>query len=213
MSPTYNERQNVPINAVQPSAHLLIIRQSLRNNLIVVQTYENGDRRDDSRTENNTAIRHVLCSAAKVLINACCNRFTACHAILIYSILVHTSDINEITLEKTLMSTFCYQCEQPRLKKNICYCLHFCIMLRHTRRTIGVLWVPLDPCQPHVIGRKITKMFSFFVVFSTIIAVFVAVILRAYFNQVIPEGLPLDQHHKLRIHGIVFQATGIVVHT
>lgn len=60
--------------------------------------------------------------------------------------------------------------------------------------------------------RNSYKMITFFVVFFTIIAVLAAVILRAYFNQVIPEALPAEQHHKLRIHGIVLQAMGIVVH-
>ena len=55
------------------------------------------------------------------------------------------------------------------------------------------------------------RMVTLFVVFTAILAVFVAVILRAYFNQVIPEGLPADQHHKLRVLGLIVKATGIVV--
>ena len=54
-------------------------------------------------------------------------------------------------------------------------------------------------------------MVTLFVVFTAILAVLVAVILRTYFNQAVPEGLPADQLHKLRMLGLVIKATGIVV--
>ena len=54
-------------------------------------------------------------------------------------------------------------------------------------------------------------MVTFFVVLAAILAVLITIILRAYFNQVIPEGLPTDQHQKLRIFGIVIKAMGTVV--
>ena len=54
-------------------------------------------------------------------------------------------------------------------------------------------------------------MVTFFVVFTAFLAVLVAAILRMYFNQLVPEGLPVDQHHKLRIVGLITKLTGMVV--
>ena len=54
-------------------------------------------------------------------------------------------------------------------------------------------------------------MVTFFVVFTAFLAVLVAAILRMYFNQLVPEGLPVDQHHKLRTVGVITKLTGMVV--
>lgn len=54
-------------------------------------------------------------------------------------------------------------------------------------------------------------MVAVFVVFTAFLAVLIAAILRMYFNQLVPEGLPVDQHHKLRIVGLITKLTGMVV--
>ena len=61
------------------------------------------------------------------------------------------------------------------------------------------------------IGDCDAKMVTFFVVFTAFLAVLVAAILRMYFSQLVPEGLPVDQHHKLRIVGLITKLTGMVV--
>ena len=69
----------------------------------------------------------------------------------------------------------------------------------------------LRDCELGEIGTTCGKMVTLLVVFTAILAVFLAAILRAYFNQVVPEGLPAEQHHKLRAYGVFIKATGIVV--
>ena len=54
-------------------------------------------------------------------------------------------------------------------------------------------------------------MVAVLVVFTAFLAVLIAAILRMYFNQLVPEGLPVDQHHKLRIVGLITKLTGMVV--
>ncbi|CAH3034235.1 unnamed protein product, partial [Porites lobata] len=55
-------------------------------------------------------------------------------------------------------------------------------------------------------------MVTFFVVFTAFLAVLVTAILRMYFNQLVPEGLPVDQHHKLRTVGVITKLTGMVAY-
>lgn len=54
-------------------------------------------------------------------------------------------------------------------------------------------------------------MVAVLVIFTAFLAVLIAAILRMYFNQLVPEGLPVDQHHKLRIVGLITKLTGMVV--
>ena len=54
-------------------------------------------------------------------------------------------------------------------------------------------------------------MVAVLVIFTAFVAVLIAAILRMYFNQLVPEGLPVDQHHKLRIVGLITKLTGMVV--
>lgn len=54
-------------------------------------------------------------------------------------------------------------------------------------------------------------MVAVLVTFTAFLAVLIAAILRMYFNQLVPEGLPVDQHHKLRIVGLITKLTGMVV--
>lgn len=54
-------------------------------------------------------------------------------------------------------------------------------------------------------------MVAVLVIFTAFLAVLIAAILRMYFNQLVPEGLPVDQHHKLRILGLITKLTGMVV--
>ena len=54
-------------------------------------------------------------------------------------------------------------------------------------------------------------MVAVLVIFTAFLAVLIAAILRMYFSQLVPEGLPVDQHHKLRIVGLITKLTGMVV--
>ena len=54
-------------------------------------------------------------------------------------------------------------------------------------------------------------MVAVLVIFTAFLAVLIAAILRMYFNQLVPEGLPVDQHLKLRIVGLITKLTGMVV--
>ena len=67
-------------------------------------------------------------------------------------------------------------------------------------------WLPL-----FCIGDCDAKMVAVLVIFTAFLAVLIAAILRMYFNQLVPEGLPVDQHHKLRIVGLITKLTGMVV--
>lgn len=67
-------------------------------------------------------------------------------------------------------------------------------------------WLPLF-CS----GDCDAKMVAVLFVFTAFLAVLIAAILRMYFNQLVPEGLPVNQHHKLRIVGLITKLTGMVV--
>lgn len=67
-------------------------------------------------------------------------------------------------------------------------------------------WLPL-----FCIGDCDAKMVAVLVVFTAFLAVLIAAILRMYYNQLVPEGLPVEQHHKLRIVGLITKLTGMVV--